>query len=381
MIRTLLTIILSGMSLAAQAQTSDTSHEQFLLIGTYTKSADEGINVYAFNSQTGALHFVSITKNVDNPSYLVIAPDHQHVYSVNEVNPPKGEGGVSAFQWDTTSGALTFINRQPSGGDDPCYITTDQDGKYVLVGNYGGGSLSVLPVRNDGGVDAPVQTIEHTGNGPNKSRQEKPHVHCTVFGPDHQLLFVSDLGIDQIAIYNYKEGDVQPLVPANPGYAAVEPGSGPRHLVFHPDAKFAYIVQELGGKITAFAYDTGKLTPFQVISTLPVNYKGTPSGADIHISQDGKFLYASNRGDLNNIIVYSIDKKTGRLTKKGETPAGGKTPRNFMIDPSGNFLLVANQESNNVVVFKRDKLTGLLKRTGQEINVPAPVCLKMIGTH
>lgn len=378
MTKKLLTIFFLGMSLLSKAQID--SSEKFLLVGTYTKNEDEGINVCAFNMQTGALRIVSVVKNVENPSYLVIAPDHQHVFSVNEMDAPKGVASVSSFTWDTTSGQLNFINKQPSGGDAPCYINVDQDGKYVIVGNYNGGSLSVLPVRADGGVDAPVQTIEHTGSGPDKVRQEKPHVHCVVFSPNQQLLFVSDLGIDQIAIYNYKQGDVQPLVPANPGYAAVEPGSGPRHFIFHPNEKWAYVIQELAGKITTFTYDAGKLTPVQVTPTTPLNYKGQPGSADIHISPDGKFLYASNRGNLNNIVIYSIDKKTGFLTKKGEIASGGKSPRNFMIDPSGNFLLAANQQSDNIVVFKRDKITGLLKRTGQELKVPAPVCLKMIGT-
>lgn len=376
MLNTLLTCtaLLTTTMLSAQ---TDTTKENFLLVGTYTKSAEEGINVYAFNTTTGRLRFVSTAKDVNNPSYLVIAPDHQHVYAVNE----NDEGGVSAFAWDTVSGNLTFLNKQISGGAAPCYITTDADGKYVIVGNYSGGSLSVLPVREDGKIDAPVQTIEHAGRGPNKERQEKPHVHCVVFGPDKNTLYVSDLGIDQVVIYNYKQGDVLPLVPADTGYAALAPGAGPRHLTFHPNGKWAYIIHELAGKVTAFNYVNKKLVPFQTISMLPAGYKGPVSGADIHISPDGKFLYASNREKLNNIVIYSIDRKNGQLVKKGEQPTGGKAPRNFMIDPDGNFLLVANQNTDNVVVFKRNKLTGLLTSTGQEIKVPKPVCLKMIGTN
>jgi 6-phosphogluconolactonase len=288
---------------------------------------------------------------------------------------------VSAFEWDTTSGQLNFLNKQSAGGDGPCYVNTDQDGKYVIVGNYAGGSFSVLPVKDDGKLDAPVQTIEHTGSGANKERQEKPHVHCVVFSPDYQFLYVSDLGIDQIAIYTYKQGDVQPLVPASPGFAPLAPGSGPRHLVFHPNGKWVYLIHELDGKITAFNYKKGALIGFQEISTLPEQFKGQISGADIHTSPDGKFLYASNRGSLNNIVIYSIDQKNGHLIRKGQQSSGGKTPRNFMIDPSGNFLLAANQQTDNVVVFRRNKITGLLKPIKQEIKVPAPVCLKMIGSN
>jgi 6-phosphogluconolactonase len=377
MLNTLLTY--TGLLLASFSQPKiDTmGKESFLLIGSFTKSADEGINVYAFNNVTGALRFVSMVKDVDNPSYLVIAPDKKHVYAVNEGKAP----GVSAFEWDTTSGQLNFLNKQSSGGDGPCYVNTDQDGKYVIVGNYAGGSFSVLPVKDDGRLDAPVQTIEHTGSGANKERQEKPHVHCVLFSPDYQFLYVSDLGIDQIAIYTYKQGDVQPLVPASPGFAPLAPGSGPRHLVFHPNGKWVYLIHELDGKITAFNYKKGALIGFQEISTLPEQFKGQISGADIHTSPDGKFLYASNRGSLNNIVIYSIDQKNGHLVKKGQQSSGGKTPRNFMIDPSGNFLLAANQQTDNVVVFRRNKITGLLKSIKQEIKVPAPVCLKMIGSN
>jgi 6-phosphogluconolactonase len=377
MLNTLLTYTGLLLSAVPQNQNDTSAHESFLLIGSYTKNAEQGISVYAFNNQTGTLRLVSIAKDVDNPSYIVISPDRKFVYAVNEGSNPS----VSAFSWDTTNGDLTFLNKQPSGGESPCYVNTDQDGKYVIVGNYGGGSLSVLPVKPDGRIDAPVQTIEHTGKGPNKERQEKPHVHCVVFSPDHQYLYVSDLGIDQVAIYNYKQGDVQPLTPANPGYVGLPLGSGPRHLVFHPNGKWVYLIHELDGKITVFNYKNGALVPFQAISTLPDPFKGKISGADIHISPDGKFLYASNRGTLNNIVIYGIDQKKGSLVKKGQQSSGGKTPRNFVIDPSGNFLLAANQDTDNVVVFKRDKVTGLLKNIKQEINVPAPVCLKMIGSN
>lgn len=380
MIKILLTSTALLFASTLLAQTDTSSAEKYLLIGAYTKTSDEGISVYAFNTQTGAFRFVSTAKNVENPSYMVISPDHKYVYAVNETNG-NNPGNVSAFEWDTTSGQLTFLNKQPSGGDDPCYITTDQDGKYVVVANYSGGSFSILPVKPDGRLEAPVQTIEHTGSGPNKERQEKPHVHCVYFSPDHHQLYVSDLGIDQIAIYNYRQGDVQPLVPATPGFAPFPPGSGPRHLVFHPNGKWAYVVHELDGKITAFHYDNGKLTPFQAISILPDNFKGKPWAADLHISSDGKFLYATNRDPLNNILTFSINSKTGNLVKKGETPTGGKTPRNFVIDPTGNFLLIAHQGSNNVTVFKRDKVTGLLKKQKEELKTASPVCLKFIGSN
>jgi 6-phosphogluconolactonase len=359
---------------------SPTNYDQYLLIGTYTKNQHEGIYVYSFNSQTGVLKPVSATKDVDNPSYLAVAPDKKHVYSVNEVGAER-TGSVSAFAFDNATGQLQFLNKQPSGGDGPCYVNTDSAGTHVVVGNYAGGSLSVLPVQADGSINAPLQTVQHMGSSVNKNRQEKPHVHCVVFSPDNKYLYVPDLGIDKVGIYKYDPSSPLLLQEATPSYVQLPPGSGPRHLTFHPNGKWAYLIHELDGKVTAFKYDTGRLTPIQTVSTLPPAYKGAVSGADIHVSPDGKFLYASNRSDLNNIVYYAIDQRSGRLQRKGQQQSGGKTPRNFMIDPSGNFLLVANQDSDNVVVFKRNISTGAIKPTGEEITVSMPVCLKMIAVE
>ncbi|WP_298737250.1 lactonase family protein [uncultured Chitinophaga sp.] len=371
-------LLIPGMLLAQDSLKQDSM--QYLLIGTYTKKQSEGIYVYTFNTQSGELKYVSTAKGVDNPSYLVVAPDQKHVYSVNESNGDR-TGSVSAFELDHSTGQLQFINKQPSGGDGPCYVNTDGDGTHVVAGNYASGSLSVLPVQPDGKLGAPLQTIQHTGSGVNKERQEKPHVHCVEFSPDHQFLFVSDLGIDKIGIYKYDPSSPLLLQEASPSYAALPPGAGPRHLTFHPGGKWAYLVHELDGKLTAFRYDEGKLTPIQTVSTLPEAFKGTISGADIHVSPDGKFLYASNRGTLNNIVYYAIDNKSGKLQRKGQQSTKGKTPRNFMIDPSGNFLLAANQDTDNIVVFKRNKVNGSFKATGQEINISMPVCLKMVAVQ
>jgi len=355
-------------------------YDQYLLIGTYTKKQSEGIYIYSFNSQTGAVKPVSITTGVDNPSYLAIAPDKKHVYSVNEVGVER-TGSVSAFAFDNATGQLQFLNKQPSGGEGPCYINTDSAGTHVVVGNYAGGSLSVLPVQADGKVGAPLQTVQHTGSSVNKNRQEKPHVHCVEFSRDNQYLYVPDLGIDKVGIYKYDPNSPLLLQEANPSYVPLPPGSGPRHITFHTNGKWAYLIHELDGKVTVFKYDEGKLTPIQIVSTLPATFKGNISGADIHISPDGKFLYASNRSDLNNIVYYSIDQRSGKLLWKGQQSAGGKTPRNFMIDPSGNFLLVANQDSDNIVLFKRNQTTGAIKPTGEQIKVSMPVCLKMIAVE
>ncbi|GAA0531269.1 lactonase family protein [Chitinophaga japonensis] len=368
--------LLPGL-LLAQDTTAGQEADQYLLVGTYTKKTSEGIYVYTFNTQTGAVKHVSTATGVDNPSYLAIAPDQQHVYSVNETGTER-TGGVSAFLLDHASGQLQLLNKQPAGGEGPCYINTDQDGRHVLVGNYASGSLSVLPVQADGKVGPPLQTIQHTGSSVNKNRQEKPHVHCVEFSPDYRFLYVPDLGIDKVGIYQYTPEPPLMLQEANPSYVGLPPGSGPRHITFHPNGKWAYLIHELDGKVSAYRYDTGRLTPVQTVSTLPAGFKGVISGADIHVSPDGKFLYASNRGSLNNIVYYAIHPNSGKLQRKGQQSTGGKTPRNFMIDPSGHFLLAANQDTDNIVVFKRNTVTGALKPTGEEIKVSMPVCLKMV---
>jgi 6-phosphogluconolactonase len=360
----------------ARQQPAD-SMTTYLLVGTYTGTGSEGIYVYKFDRNTGGLTHVSTASGLVNPSFLVVAPDKKHVYAVGETDDA---GKVYSFNFNHASGGLQLLNEQPAGGAFPCHINIDSAARNVLVGNYGGGSLSVLPVKEDGSLAAPVQTIQHTGSSIVESRQKEPHVHEVVFSPDGKQLFVPDLGIDKIVVYNYNnENAFQPLTPGTPPAVGIRPGGGPRHFIFHPNGKYAYIVHEISGHITCFDYSTGRLVPFQMVASTPVTYKGNKaSGADIHISPDGKFLYMSNRGDLNNLAIFKIDPRSGKLTLAGHQPTKGKSPRNFMIDPSGTYLLVANQDSDNIIIFKRNKLTGKLTATGQETSVPKPVCLKMV---
>ena len=345
-----------------------------LVIGTYTdKGTSEGIYVYDFNARSGKAVYKNKATGVDNPSYLTISDNGKFVYTVNE-----GEkGGVSAFSFDKHTGALKLLNRKSSHGQYPCYISTTKEGDIVFAGNYGSGNFSVFPVLEDGSLGENMETVQHSGNSVNKERQEGPHVHSTVLSPDEKYLFVSDLGIDKIQAYQVrKENKPQVVVPADPAFAETIKGSGPRHLDFHPNGKFAYSIQELNGNVTVFSYEDGTLNKVQDISMLAQDFKGQTGAADIHVSPDGKFLYTSNRGDANDIAIFAIDERTGRLTLKGRAPAMGVAPRNFVIDPSGEYLLVANQNSDSVVIFKRNKKTGLLKDTGERINVGAPVCLK-----
>ncbi|MFD2885543.1 lactonase family protein [Chitinophaga cymbidii] len=360
----------------ARQQPADTA-TIYLLAGTYTDTGSEGIYVYKFDRHTGALTPVDTASGLSNPSFLVVAPDKKHVYAVGETGDA---GKVYALSFDPANGKLQLLNEQPAGGDGPCHINIDSASRNVLVGNYGGGSLSVLPVKEDGSLAAPVQTIQHTGSSIVESRQKAPHVHAVIFSPDGKQLFVPDLGIDKIVVYNYNyENAFQPLTPGTPPAVGIRPGGGPRHFVFHPNGQHAYVVHEISGHITCFHYDTSRLIPFQMVASTPASYKGNKaSGADIHISPDGKFLYMSNRGDLNNLAIFRIDARSGKLTPAGHQSTKGKSPRNFLIDPSGAYLLVANQDSDNIIVFKRNKSTGRLTATGQEVSIPKPVCLKMV---
>jgi len=356
----------------AFSQSKKTSAEKYLLIGTYTSGKSEGIYVYKFNTQSGEFKFVSSAK-ADNPSFISVSPNEKFVYAVNENGDDKGS--IAAYSFDKKTGVLSYLNKQPSGGDHPCYVNVDSKGKWVVAGNYTGGSLAVLPVNADGTLEPPKQVIKHEGHSVNKDRQEKPHVHSTNFSPDYKWLFVPDLGIDKVMIYSFDDNNGK-LQAAKKPYVQTKPGAGPRHFAFHPSGKYAYLMEEMGGTVEVYAYDKhGGLNNIQTISSIPADYNGSAGSADIHVSPDGKFLYASNRGESNTIAIFSIG-EDGKLKLVGHESTFGKTPRNFNFDPSGNFLVVANQNSDNVVIYKINKQTGMLTPLTGQIQVPNPVCIK-----
>jgi 6-phosphogluconolactonase len=355
------------------------SKEHYLVVGTYTGAKSEGIYVYKFNQQDGSATEVSHIKTV-NPSFLVVSPDEKFVYAVSENGKDDNGGEISSFAFDKKSGTLRFINKQLTGGDHPCYVDIDKTGKWAFAGNYSSGTLSVFPLGSDGSLGEASTRIAHSGSGANKERQSKPHVHCTYVSPDNKFLYVPDLGIDKVMIYSFDVATGK-LTPAPQPFAATNPGAGPRHITFHPNKKFAYLVEELAGEVVVFKNEHGALKMIQRTSTLPRGAKGFAGSADIHVSPDGKFLYASNRGDFDNLAIFKVNPSTGKLSIVGFQPTGGKAPRNFNFDPSGEFLLVANQNSDEVVVFKRNIKSGVLEDTGKRIEVGKPVCLKWIGTE
>jgi 6-phosphogluconolactonase len=358
-------------SFAARAQ------QYYLFIGTYTdKTASKGIYVYRFDVSTGEAAPVS-TAAAENPSYLALAPGGKFLYAVNETSG-QNPGAVSAFAFDGSTGGLRFLDKQTSGGDDPCYVSVDAGRKWVMVANYSGGSLAAFPVRADGSLAPATELIQHTGSGPNKVRQEKAHVHSAIFDPQQQHLMAADLGMDKLSVYNFDAGARRPLTAPTDSTIKMEPGSGPRHFAFSPGKPYLYVLNELQGMVDVFKLTDGKYAHLQRISSHPAGYQGEIGSADIHIAPGGRFLYASNRGDANSIAIFSIDGNTGRLTVQGFQPTLGKTPRNFTIDPGGHWLLAANQNSGNISVFRIDQKTGLLKDSGKEIKVPAPVCLVLL---
>jgi 6-phosphogluconolactonase len=356
------------------------SQDYYMLVGTYNSPQSEGIYVYKFNSTDGSAVLTSNAKT-SNPSFLAVSPKNKYVYAVYEDAADNGKGGsVSSFSFDKTTGVLKPISVQSSEGDHPCYVTIDSKDKWVLAANYTSGSLSVLPVTKKGKLGEAIQVIQHSGSGPDSTRQKSPHVHGVFLKPNSPYVYVTDLGIDKVMIYSQhkRKGKLS----AGKANFVADPGSGPRHLDFHPNGKYVYLLNELAGAIVVLSDNgEGTLNEIQNHSALPLTYKGKASSADIHVSPDGKFLYVSNRGTSNSIGIFSINAETGMITLVDHQYTEGETPRNFNFDPTGKFLLVANQNSNAIVVFKRDLTTGLLSDTGKRINVGKPVCIKWIPAN
>lgn len=371
--KNLLLIFLTLITHFAFGQKSRT----YLFVGTYTNGKpDKGIYIYEFNCMTGNLKMVSTGDSITNPSFLTLSPAGDYLYACTDTKLPE-EGSVSAFKIDSVKGTLTFLNKQKSGGVNPVYVTTSSDNEFVINANYTSGTVSVFKTNPDGSLDSSLQVIRFAGNGPNAIRQDRAHIHATVFSPDFEYIFFPDLGADKIRVCKFNLQNKIPLQYAgNYDYKTVS-GSGPRHFTFHPNNRFAYCIEELSGTITAFRYESGKLDSIQRIFSYS-KIQDEYNSADIHISPDGLFLYASNRLDNENTIsIFAINQEDGKLTLTGHQSTFGDHPRNFTLDPTGNFLIVANQLSNNIVVFKRDKKTGLLTRTANDIQVPRPSCLKM----
>lgn len=358
-----------------------------LLVGTYTGSGSDGLYVYRFDTDSGRVSPVSSAK-AENPSYLVASRDGRHVYAVNELpgdaGPASVRGGVSAFDFDAKTGALKFVNRVSAQGNDPCYLSLSPDGRYLVVANYSvasdpGGSFSVFPVEATGALGAAVLNVHHEGTGPVKGRQDGAHVHSTVFSPDGKYLFVQDLGADKLYSYRYTPDGSRGLIgPTESRYTLAKAGSGPRHLVFGANGRFTYVTNELNASVDVYRYDDGRLAHVETVPMTAPGFAGKVGGGALHLSPDGRFLYATNRGDANDIVIYAVNAADGKLTLVGRQSSLGKTPREFAIDPSGKWLIVGNQDSDSVFVFRRDIASGRLEPNPARIRIDKPVDFKFV---
>jgi 6-phosphogluconolactonase len=360
----------------------DAKGQYIAYVGTYTaKTNSKGIYAFRFDAEKGQLKSIGVAAESADPSFLAVHPNGKFLYAVNEIgNFNGGTGGaVSAFSIDAKTGALKFLNQVPTRGAGPCHLSLDKNGAFVLVANYDGGSIASFPVHDDGTLGTAAGFVQHSGSGPNKERQEGPHAHWIGTSPDDRFALAVDLGLDQVIVYGFDstKGIFTPMLS---GFAKVKPGAGPRHLAFHPNGRFAYVLSEMDSSVTVFSYQekTAALKSLQTISALPKDYSGRKEAAEIAVHPSGKFLYTSNRGH-DSIAIFEINPAKGTLTSLGQVLTGGKTPRHFAIDPTGAYLLAENQESNNIVVFKIDAATGSLTPTGQTIDVPSPVCITFVA--
>ncbi|AQS55009.1 lactonase family protein [Novibacillus thermophilus] len=338
-------------------------------IGTYTDQSLPGIWQCSYDSRLGTLKSVDRVSGILNPSYLTVDEKHNRLYAVSE----SAEGRVVAFDIEGGTGKLSYRNTQSTLGGAPCHLTVDHEGKYLFVVNYMGGNVCLFPILSEGNIGNMSDNVRHYSNVEQQGRQEA-HPHSAIVDPTNQFVVVSDLGLDKIIIYKLNREEHKLTFNDE---VMERSGSGPRHFVFHPFRKYAYVMNELTSTITAFTYNAeqGSLGKIQTVSALPDSFTGESYGADIHVAPNGKFLYASNRGH-DSIAVFKIDEESGVLTNVEYTPTNGRTPRNFAIAPDGNFLLVANQDSDSIVSFKIDQHTGRLKQTDNVIQITKPVCIK-----
>jgi 6-phosphogluconolactonase len=348
-----------------------------IYVGTYTGGGSRGIYRFELDPTSGAWTDPVLAGESENPSFLAVHPSGRVLYAVNELGASGGSstGAVSAFAIDGVTGLLTPLGKQTSGGADPCHLVVDTRGMNVLVANYSGGSVAVLPIAADGRLQAAPVVLHHEGFGPDGVRQEGPHAHGIVLDGAERFALAADLGADRVFVYRF-DSAAGSLESNDPKSVALEPGSGPRHLAWHPSGRYLYAINELRSTITALRYDAGPgaAVPFQTITTLPDGFSGKNKAAEIVVSPDGRFLYGSNRGD-DSIAIFKIESASGALVPAGHVPTGGRTPRHFAIDPSGRWLLAANQDSDSIVVFRLDPGTGKLERVGRALAISKPVCV------
>lgn len=351
--------------------------EYLLYVGTYTGKGSEGIYAYRFNPETGETSSIGLVAATDNPSFLVVDPNGSFLYAVNELDSFHNEptGAASVFAIDRKTDKLNLLQQVSSLGGSPAHLSLDKSGRFLMVANYGGGNYAVFPIGKDGRLGSYTAFVQDVGSSVNPKRQAGPHAHSIQVTNDNRFVLVADLGLDKVLVSRF-DATAGSLTPGNPKFVTVDPGAGPRHIAVAPSGKSVYAVNELASTVTAFAYHpgSGSLQKKQTISTLPKNFAGVNTAAEIQVDARGRFLYVSNRGD-DSIAVYRINPGNGRLEPVEWVPSGGKTPRNFVIDPSGKWLIAANQDSDDIKLFRIDPHSGRLLPGAGSIKVVSPVCI------
>jgi 6-phosphogluconolactonase len=348
--------------------------DTFVYFGSHSSGPGIGFSLARFDIETGALTKPEFLLEAKEPAFFVFSADGSRLYTCNSGTP----GGLSAYAVEPHTGHLRLLNRVLTGGGDTSYLSLDRTGRYVLVANYDGGNVAVFALKPDGAIGDWTAFDQHTGRSVNPRRQTHAYAHAIVLDPTNRFVLVPDLGVDKLFVYRFDEKSGA-LTPNDPPFAAIAPGSGPRHVRFHPNGRWVYLINEIARTIVAFAWNTsdGTLTPFQTATTLPADFSGVSTCAELEIHPNGRFLYGSNRGH-DSLAVFAIDQDTGRLTPVEHVSSGGKTPRNFAFDPTGQGIVLTNQDSSNAVVFRVDAATGRLTRTGDPVSVPAPFCERFL---
>ena len=376
----LLPFLGASASGAGGPQPTAAAGDCLIYAGTYTGPQSKGIYAWRMDGATGSVSSLGLAGETTSPSFIEVSPNHRFLYAANEVDSFQGKaaGSVSAFSIDAATGKLTLLNQQTSGGRGPCYLTVDGGSKNVLAANYNGGSVECLPIQADGRLGTPTAFVQHAGKSIVAGRQDVPHAHCIVLDPAGKFAFVCDLGLDKLMSYRF-DGSQGTLTANQPAFTAAKPGAGPRHLVFSPDGRHAFVINEINSTIVRYGCDAaaGVLTEMQTVSSLPEGFTGTSTAAEIAVHPSGKFLYGSNRGD-DSIAVFGIDAASGSLAFLQRVPSGGKTPRHITTDPSGKYLFAANQNSGNIVIFNLDPATGKLSPSGKVLEAASPVCVKFV---
>ncbi|WP_209328979.1 lactonase family protein [Lunatimonas salinarum] len=374
MIALLLLAAACGKSTQEENTSETMSNTYYFLVGSYTNAPEHGIYIVSFHPEEDSLHINNVASEPENPSFVVANRNNDRVYTVEETGGESG-GKVTAFSLD--GGNLSILNTVSAGGDGPCYVTLDPSERFVVVGNYSAGNFSVIPITADGSLSEPVQTVNHRGSSVNPRRQTKPYVHSAVFHPTENRVLIADLGTDEVVVYDFDATQATPLKESPVYRLRVEPGAGPRHMVFNQQGDRLYLIHEITAAIGVYAYEEGKLNHLETHTLLREDFEGNVGAAEVRISPDGKFLYASNRGDANELVAFAID-QAGGLTHVQTIGSGGLTPRNFQLTPDGKYLLAANQNSNTLLVFDRDSSTGKIAPTNIALEINKPVYIDFL---